>query len=204
MNERRELEKAKRALESQVEQKELLLNEVNHRVKNSLQIVSSILHLQLPHIRSAEAADAMRSASARVMAIAAVHERLYTGSDVRVASLDTFLENLCEEIGRTLGRSEDLEVDFGRIQVPTDMAVPLALIVNELVTNAIKYAPPPCRVVVRPGPQRTLTLSVSDTGQGPSPDKPQTGMGSRIVKASSSNWALALKPDRNPAVIPWR
>ena len=136
LHERRELEKAKRALEAQVQQKELLLKEVNHRVKNSLQIVSSILHLQVPHTQSAEAADAMRSAAARVMAIAAVHERLYTGSDVRVVSLHAFLESLCEEIGRALGCSEDIEVDFGPIEVPTDMAIPLALIVNELVTNA--------------------------------------------------------------------
>ena len=61
------------------------------------------LHLQLPHAKSPEAADALRSAGARVMAIAAVHERLYTGSDVRVVSLDEFLESLCEEIGRALG-----------------------------------------------------------------------------------------------------
>jgi Histidine kinase len=143
LNERRELEKAKRALEAQVEQKELLLKEVNHRIKNSLQIVSSILHLQLSHTQSTEATEAMRSAAARVMAIAAVHERLYTGSDVRIVSLDIFLENLCEEIGRALGCSEGMEVDFSPIQVPTDMAVPLALVVNELVTNAIKHASPP-------------------------------------------------------------
>ena len=130
-----------------------MLNEVNHRVKNSLQIVSSILHLQLPHAKSPEAADALRSAGARVMAIAAVHERLYTGSDVRVVSLDEFLESLCEEIGRALGCSEDIKADFAPVQVPTDMAVPLALIVNELVTNAIKYASPPWRVMMRTGPQ---------------------------------------------------
>jgi hypothetical protein len=79
LNERQELEKAKRALEAQVEQKELLLKEANHRVKNSLQTVSSILKLQVPHTQSPEAADALRSAAARVLAIAAVHERLYTG-----------------------------------------------------------------------------------------------------------------------------
>ena len=62
LNERHELEKAKQALEAQVQQKELLLKEVNHRVKNSLQIVSSILQLQVPHTQSTEAADALRSA----------------------------------------------------------------------------------------------------------------------------------------------
>jgi two-component sensor histidine kinase len=132
------------------------------------------------------------------MAIAAVHERLYTGSDVRVVSLDEFLESLCEEIGRALGCSEDIKVDFAPVQVPTDMAVPLALIVNELLTNAIKYGRPPWRVMLRPGPQHALTLSVSDAGQGPSPGQPQTGMGSRIVQAFVRQLGARVEPRRGP------
>jgi two-component sensor histidine kinase len=89
LNERRELKKAKRALEVQLADKDLLLKEVNHRVKNSLQIVSSILQLQLPDVEGTDAADAMRNAAARVLAIAAVHERLYTGEDATVVRLDT-------------------------------------------------------------------------------------------------------------------
>ncbi len=87
LNERRELEKAKQALEAQVQQKELLLKEVNHRVKNSLQIVSSILSLQVADVDGTEAAAAIRNAAARVLAIAAVHERLYTGEDPRGSAL---------------------------------------------------------------------------------------------------------------------
>ncbi len=198
LHERDELKKAKRALEAQVEQKELLMREVNHRVKNSLQIVSSILHLQVSQDQGGEATDAMRSAAARVMAIAAVHERLYTGPDVRVVSLDAFLGNLCEEIGRALGCSEGIEVDLGPIQVPTDMAVPLALIVNELVTNAIKYASPPWRIVMMPGPPGHVTLSVSNSGQGPSRDKPQSGMGSRIVQGLVQQLGARLETSRHP------
>jgi two-component sensor histidine kinase len=198
LRERDELKKAKRALEAQVEQKELLMREVNHRVKNSLQIVSSILHLQVSQDQGGEATDAMRSAAARVMAIAAVHERLYTGPDVRVVSLDAFLGNLCQEIGRALGCSEGIEVDLGPIQVPTDMAVPLALIVNELVTNAIKYASPPWRIVMMPSPPGHVTLSVSDSGQGPSGDKPQAGMGSRIVQGLVQQLGARVETSRHP------
>ena len=104
LHERRELERAKQSLEIEVEQKDLLLREANHRVKNSLQIVSRVLQLQIPTTKSAEAAEAMRSAASRVLAIAAVHERLYTGDDVRKVSLDVFLQVLCEDIGRSLGR----------------------------------------------------------------------------------------------------
>ena len=89
-----DLEETKLELEAQVQQKELLLNEVNHRVKNSLQIVSGILQLQLRDMHG-PAADAMRNASSRVLAIATVHERLYKGQNVVNVELDRFLVDLC-------------------------------------------------------------------------------------------------------------
>ena len=198
LHERRELEKAKRALEAQVEQKELLLKEANHRVKNSLQIVSSLLHLQVPHTKSVEAAEAMANAAARVLAIAAVHERLYTGDDIQVVSLKTFLGDLCQEIGRGLGCPDGIRADLDAVEVPTDMAVPLALIVNELVTNVVKHVGPPCRIVVREGPGNILTLSVSDAGQGPSEEQPHAGMGSRIVRAFVTQLGARMETNRLP------
>jgi two-component sensor histidine kinase len=117
------------------------------------------------------------------MAIAAVHERLYTGSDVRVVSVDAFLGGLCEEIGRALGCADGIKTDIAPVDVPTDMAIPLAIIVNELVTNVIKHAGPPCRIVIRADPHDRLTLRVSDTGGGPSQSNPYTGLGSRLVQA---------------------
>jgi two-component sensor histidine kinase len=187
LNERHELEKAKRALEAQVQQKELLMKEVNHRVKNSLQIVSSILQLQVPYTQSAEAADALRSAAARVLAIAAVHERLYTGEDASVVRLDTFLSDLCGEIGRAYGCDPDgLKTDLQPVYVPTDMAIPLALIVNELVTNVVKHVGPPCGISLRSEVGNALKLIVSDTGQGPPRDQPRAGLGTRIVDAFST------------------
>jgi two-component sensor histidine kinase len=186
LNERHDLEKAKRALEELVQQKELLLKEVNHRVKNSLQIVSSILQLQIPHIESAEAASAMRSAAARVLAIAAVHERLYTGEDATVVRLDTFLSDLCGEIGRAYGCPDGITTDVHRVDVPTDMAIPLALIVNELVTNVVKHVGLPCEVSLRAETGNALKLMISDAGQGPPRDRPRPGLGTRIVDAFST------------------
>jgi two-component sensor histidine kinase len=186
LNERHELEKAKRALEAQVQQKELLLKEVNHRVKNSLQIVSSILQLQVPHTQSTEAADALRSAAARVLAIAAVHDRLYTGEDVTVVRLDTFLSDLCSEIGRACACPDGITTDVQRVDVPTDMAIPLALIVNELVTNVVKHVGPPCNIVLRAEAPNELKLTITDTGQGPLKDQPRLGLGTRIVDAFST------------------
>ena len=186
LNERHELEKVNRALEGQVQQKELLLKEINHRVKNSLQIVSSILQLQVPLTQSTEAAAALRNAAARVLAIAAVHERLYTGEDASVVRLDTFLSDLCSEIGRAYGCPDGITTDVQRVDVPTDMAIPLALIVNELVTNVVKHVGPPCTISLRPEIGNALKLTISDTGQGPAQDRPRAGLGTRIVDAFST------------------
>ena len=183
LHERRELEQAKRALEAQVEQKELLLKEVNHRVKNSLQIVSSILELQIASIQGTQAADAIRGAASRVKAIAAVHERLYTGGDVRIVSLDGFLGKVCEEIGRAHGCADGIATSIAPVDVPTDKAISIAIIINELVTNVVKHTGPPCRIEVRVDPHDRLALTVSDTGRGPPQGKPVTGLGTRLVQA---------------------
>ena len=199
LNERRELEKAKQALETQVQQKELLLKEVNHRVKNSLQIVSSILSLQVADVDGTEAAAAIRNAAARVLAIAAVHERLYTGEDPARVRLDTFLRDLCHDIARASGWPEGIEMNVERVDVPTDMAVPLALIINELVTNAIKHVGPPCGIALRADAADALKLTISDKGQGPSHDRPRPGLGSRIVDALSKQLGASVERKRVPA-----
>ena len=199
LNERRELEKAKQALEAQVQQKELLLKEVNHRVKNSLQIVSSILSLQVADVDGTEAAAAIRNAAARVLAIAAVHERLYTGEDPARVRLDTFLRDLCHDIARASGWPEGIETNVERVDVPTDMAVPLALIINELVTNAIKHVGPPCSIALRADAADALKLTISDKGQGPSHDRPRPGLGSRIVDALSTQLGASVERKRVPA-----
>ena len=96
LNERQELEKAKRALEESGRQKDLLLKEVDHRVKNSLQIVSSLLHLQAK--TAGAAASQFNNAAARVAAIAVVHEQLHKYDYVGTVALDRYLIDLCQEI----------------------------------------------------------------------------------------------------------
>ena len=193
LHEKRELEKAKSALEAQVRQKELLLKEVNHRVKNSLQIVSSILDLQAPVVEGTDAADAMRNAAAQVLAIAAVHERLYTGDDPTVVRLDTFLSDLCQDIGRAYGCADGIETDVERIEVPTDMAVPLALIVNELVTNVVKHVGPPCRLTLRGEIRGTLKLAISDKGRGPIQQQSRPGLGTQLVEGLSKELGARIE-----------
>lgn len=197
LNERRELERAKSALEAEVVQKGLLLKEVNHRIKNSLQIVASILNLQGAHVESEEATAALQNASARVLAIAAVHEKLYTGNDIRVVSLGTFIANLCANIGDAVGRQSRVDIDLAPIEVPTDLAIPIALAVNELLTNAIKYGRPPYRVSLKAEADHLL-LTVNDAGSGPAPGEKRSGFGSQIVQAVGKQLAATLETSRAP------
>jgi two-component sensor histidine kinase len=192
------LQQAKQALESQVQQKELLLREVNHRVKNSLQIVSSILQLQIPLVENA-AGDAMRNAAARVMAIATVHARLYKGDNVETVELDDFLEDLCHQIGRAYGCPEGIATAVANIVVPTDMAIPIALIVNELVTNVVKHVGPPCDVIVHANSRSSLTLAVSDHGSGPEVGDATRGLGSRIIEAFTNQLGATVETRRSSA-----
>jgi two-component sensor histidine kinase len=193
LHERRELEKAKRELEAQVQQKELLLKEVNHRVKNSLQMVSSVLDLQLPDVKSAEAADAIRSAATRVLAIGAVHERLYTDEDPTVVRLDTYLSGLCDRIGRAYGCPDGMETDVELVDVPTDTAVLLGQIINELVTNAVKHVGPPCRITLREASNGALKLAITDKGKGPAQNQCHQGLGMRIVEGLSKELGASVK-----------
>lgn len=164
-----------------LEEKEILLGEVNHRVKNSLQLVGSILSLQS---RSApdEAAALLIAASSRVQAISSVHAALYHDEDVRNVEFASYLRRFCERLAEGLGAQERniaLSVEAEEITLPADKAVPLSLIVNELVTNAFKYAfsadspdeengDSPNRVTVRliRNNHGKLCVEVSDNGTG--------------------------------------
>jgi two-component sensor histidine kinase len=187
LNERQELEVAKRALEESGRQKDLLLKEVDHRVKNSLQIVSSLLYLQAK--TAGAAAGQFNSAAARVAAIAAVHQQLNKYDDVGTVVLDRYLIDLCQEIATASSgpdRTWALVVDADPLIISTDAAVPLALIVNELVTNAIQHSRPVgegggVHVLLRTNPDG-FSISVSDAGDGPAAGSTAAGLGTRIVE----------------------
>jgi len=143
LNERRELEIAKRALEESGRQKDLLMKEIDHRIKNSLQIVSSLLHLQAR--TAGVAASEFNNAAARVAAIALIHEQLHKYDSVGTVALDRYLIDLCQGIASASSSSDRtwaIVVDADPLIISTDVAVPLGLIVNELVTNAIQHSRP--------------------------------------------------------------
>ena len=115
------------------------------------------------------------------------------------ARMQPFLSDLCGEIGRAYGCPPDgIKTDVQRLDVPTDMAVPLVLIVNELVTNVVKHVGPPCAISLRSEVGNALKLIVSDTGQGPPQDQPRHGLGTRIVNAFSTQLDANVETKQAP------
>lgn len=183
-----ERERVERDLRSAVDQQKMLFNELNHRVKNSLQLVASMLELQAG---SKGRMSELDEASKRVMAIARAHEHLYRGTDVTRIDIGQYLADIGREIARSAAPcSVDVEAPGG-ILVNPDRAIAIALIVNELVTNAVKHAYPGksarhiwVRVSVC---ERTLTVSVRDGGIGLPPGfdpKRATGtLGMRVINS---------------------
>jgi two-component sensor histidine kinase len=180
----------------------LLMKEIHHRVKNNLQIVASLLNLQAARIRAPEAKSEFASARDRVRALATLHRHLYTTDenapdDVHMIAMPAFLRELCEQLFQTMGEREGrriaLDIDAGGIEMPSDQAVPIALIVTEMVSNSLKYAfPPPRRgtISVRLGNNDGwLELAIADDGVGLPPAKPdaadperRTGLGMQLVR----------------------
>jgi two-component sensor histidine kinase len=201
LNERQELEKAKRALEETGRQKDLLLKEVDHRVKNSLQIVSSILQLQAR--TAGAAASQFHDAAARVAAIATVHQQLHKYDDVGTVALDRYLVDLCRGLAAASSspdRDWPIVVDADPLIIPTDVGVPLGLIVNELITNAIQHSSPAdgdgSIHVVQNACTDTFSISVSDPGDGPAVGETRNGLGTRIVETLAKQIGAVIVRER--------
>jgi two-component sensor histidine kinase len=165
-------ERARVEREDLLQQKDLLLREIDHRVKNSLALVASLLGMQERTASSVEAKAVLAAASARLMSIARIHEQLYKSADIAIVEFDSYLAGLCDDLVSSLGRAGkiDFGVDVDRLSLAVDRAVPLGLITVELVTNAIKHARHPSglstiRVTCRREDGHFL-LTVADDGPG--------------------------------------
>jgi len=152
---------------------DLALREVNHRVKNSLQLVASLLALQACGAGDAETRHVLDDACRRVVTVARLHERLYRREGAGRVPFDDYLADLCRDLTTALGldgRQRRIEVQAASATLSIDQAVPLALIVNELVTNAVKHAlKPGVRGAVRVSFARvgaSYALGVEDDGPG--------------------------------------
>ena len=163
-----------RLLERKNREKEMLLQEIHHRVKNNLQIVISMLNLQARHVQDPLAADVMQAIRSRVRSMSILHERLYQHADLDCIDLEEYFEEICESLYAAYGISNrriTLKLDMPQIKVNIDSAITLGLIVNELVSNSLKYAFPDgqagvLRIELVKHDSVQYTLTVSDNGRG--------------------------------------
>ena len=165
--------------------KDMLMREVHHRVKNSLQLVRTMLGLQARNA-SDETREALDSAAARIMSIAAVHHRLYEGGSVEEADASTYLAGLIEDLRKMLVDVADgrtIHLDAQSVMLSADSLTPLGLIVSELVTNAFKHGHGDVTVMLRPT-ETHLQVIVDDDGPGfPPASETKGGLGMRLVTA---------------------
>jgi two-component sensor histidine kinase len=202
-----ERERYERQLKSALDRHQVLANEMTHRVKNSLQIASSMLHLQASSSDDDVIRAQLTQASGRVSAIGRAYERLSHDADIEKIDLGTYLKEVCTDaIGLASHCKLEFEGETG-LRLDPDRAISLALIVNELVTNAAKYAFPDrtdgriwVRLVQQSG--NTALVSVRDDGVDLPNNfdlKNRKGLGMRIVAALSEQ--LGANTTQHPCDI---
>lgn len=142
----RRLSKHEQDLEQSARNQDMLIGEIHHRVKNNLQVVASLLNLQASRIRSHEAREEFRLVRDRVRALATLHRYLYSESGLSALDVQSFLEELCSILLSANGMNAQtrirLQLDIEHVLISPDQAVPIALIVTEVVSNALRYAFP--------------------------------------------------------------
>jgi two-component sensor histidine kinase len=191
-------------LRAALERNQLLLKEVNHRVNNSLALVASMLHLKSATVDK-EVKVHLDEASNRITAIARAHQRLYQTETFEKIDLGPYLEDICESFSESLPDCL-LHVNVETlIEVPPDQAIPVALFVNELITNSAKYGhhDRKCEVWIEVcRTEAKISVSVRDKGIGLPPDfapNSSKGLGMRLVNAFASQLSGSLEIRRlNP------
>ena len=137
--------KQKHIIEKSLVEKDSLLKEIHHRVKNNLQMVSSLLSLQSRNTRSKAAIEALEEGKSRVKAMALIHQKLYQNDDLSVIEMQGFIESLINSVQAVYkkgGHNINITIDAEGVELDIDRAIPFGLILNELVSNSFKYAFP--------------------------------------------------------------
>ena len=173
------------------EENELLLKEIHHRVKNNLEIVSGLLELQSAQIHDEDVQKAMRASQNRVQAMGILHQKLYQGTNLGSIEMKDYFLNLSEGVLDSFDADQRVKIELAmeNLELDIDTAVPIGLIVNELLTNALKYAFPDdqegaINIGLEEVDQNRLVLKVHDNGVGfnPTGSSKGTGFGSQLVE----------------------
>ncbi|MDM8536691.1 histidine kinase dimerization/phosphoacceptor domain -containing protein [Desulfobacterales bacterium HSG17] len=164
-------------LKQALDEKEILLREIHHRVKNNMQVVSSLIGIQEEQIKDKDIKKMFHESQNRIMVMALIHENLYLSDSFEQVEMNHYITGVATALLQTYGADGriDLETDIKKILLNIDKAVPCGLIINELMSNSLKYAFPDkkkgrIRITAFINDQQLIELSVSDNGTG-IPDK---------------------------------
>ncbi len=183
--------KKNRLLKKQNSEKEFLLKEIHHRVKNNLEIISSLLALQTAQIKNPKVKSAMQESQNRVFSMSMIHQRLYQKNHLSSIEMKDYFASLGSHVLDSFGEENRIKIkyDMPKVHLDVDTAVPLGLIINELLTNSLKYAFPeeqPGEIIIQLNQKfsREIELTVKDNGIGFNKEKSikGTGFGTRLIK----------------------
>jgi len=183
----------------------MLLQELTHRVKNSLQIIAAMVRIEARSHKSGEGKAALERVSHRIDALGQLYSKLSKADTVEAVDAASYLDDLCRDLIASVhkedGMSIVLKTDIESELLPTDRAIPIGLIVNELVTNAVKYAfPGETRGTVLVTLKRLpgeLRLTVADDGQGLDPRRADSGLGGRLVEGFAQQLGGQVERESN-------
>jgi PAS domain S-box-containing protein len=188
-----------------------LLQELQHRVRNSLQFIASMVMIESRSHKSGEGKAALERVSHRITALGQLYSKLTDTDTVEAVDAADYLDELCRDLVASVHREGDtsimLKTDIANEKLPTDRAIPIGLIVNELVTNAVKYAFPgeargTVMVTLKRAPGE-LRLTVADDGKGLDAQRADSGLGGRLVDgfAQQLGGHVERKSDRQGTTV---
>ncbi|MDI6790809.1 MAG: histidine kinase dimerization/phosphoacceptor domain -containing protein [Thermodesulfobacteriota bacterium] len=182
--------RAEEQIRASLREKEVLLKEIHHRVKNNLQVISSLLKLQSQYMQDKRDVEVFKESQNRIKSMALVHEKLYQSKDLASINFHEYVSLLVNGLFRSYGVNTDkiaLKTDIEDIMLGVDIAIPCGLIINELVSNSLKYAFPEnkegeIKITLRTSDESAMALTVADNGIGMPGDLDLTNSGSLGLK----------------------
>lgn len=205
-NQKKKSQRQQKMIAEQSDRLQWMMKELHHRVKNNLQIVSSLLNLQSYRLKDEESVSAIKESQLRVQAMSLMHQRLYQVEDVSMVNFKLYLTDLTETLMRAYGYNNsddfDLTIDIEKEMLDVDTVMPMGLLVNEIITNSFKYA---YKEVKRPalriklaGMDKNLVLDIADNGPGiQSAGTTKAGFGTKLISALSKQLKATYTVDHS-------
>ncbi|MFK7969896.1 MAG: histidine kinase dimerization/phosphoacceptor domain -containing protein [Bacteroidia bacterium] len=205
------LAQQKDEIETQHAQKAMLLKEIHHRVKNNLQVISSLLNLQSREVDDLAAKEALNEGQNRVRSMALIHQRLYQKDELGLIDMQEYIEELVQNLQHSFAKAEKeitITTSLDSVEADVDKAIPIGLILNELITNAFKYAfegkqQGNIALNMSLDAQKNFSLSVQDDGIGISDSDQKKGksFGMKLVRSLSKGLNAKLDVQANDGTL---